>query len=49
MNNLELKLSADDLGQKILLYKDGGTYFPEPFQHLVMDNFLPLDVAYVIQ
>ena len=45
MNNSMLKALADELSQKILTSKDDGTYFSEPFQHLVIDNFLPLDVA----
>ena len=45
MNNSMLKALADELSQKIVSSKDNGTYFSEPFQHLVIDNFLPLDVA----
>ena len=45
MNNAALKILADDLSKKILSSKGGGSYFSEPFQHLVLDNFLPLEVA----
>ena len=45
MNNAMLKNLAGELSQKILSSKNDGTYFSEPFQHLVIDNFLPLDVA----
>ena len=41
MNNSMLKALADELSQKIISSKDDGTYFSEPFQHLVIDNFLP--------
>jgi Rps23 Pro-64 3,4-dihydroxylase Tpa1-like proline 4-hydroxylase len=46
MNNSELKILVDDLSKKIITAKDEGTYFFEPFQHLVIDNFLPLSVAH---
>ena len=45
MDNKALKVLANDLSQKILLSKDEGTYFSMPFQHLIIDNFLPLDIA----
>ena len=45
MNNSALKILADQLSQKILSSKDDGTYFLEPFQHLVIDNFLPQEIA----
>lgn len=45
MNNSTLKILADDLCKKILASKCDGNYFSEPFQHLVIDNFLPLDFA----
>lgn len=45
MNNAALKILAEDISQKIILSKDKGTYFSEPFQHLVIDDFLPVHVA----
>lgn len=45
MNNSTLKILADELSKKIFSSKHDGTYFSEPFQHLVIDNFLPLDLA----
>lgn len=48
MNNSELKRLAEALSLKILSSKASGTYFSEPFQHIVIDDFLPADLAHDI-
>lgn len=45
MKNSELKIIANKLGDKISSAKNFGFYFSEPFQHIVLDNFLPVEVA----
>ena len=45
MNNEKLKCLADNLMEKILSSKVNGNYFSEPFQHIVIDNFLPMETA----
>lgn len=45
MNNSDLKRLADNLRHKILSSKEHGNFFVEPFQHLIIDDFLPIDVA----
>lgn len=40
-----LKSIAEELSNKILNSRENGTYSSEPFQHIVVDNFLPIDFA----
>jgi hypothetical protein len=40
-NQSNLKIIAEELANKILVSKLNDTYNSEPFQHIVIDNFLP--------
>ena len=44
-NQSNLKSIAEELSNKILNSRNNGTYSSEPFQHIVIDNFLPIDFA----
>jgi len=45
VKNSELKLVANELAAMILASKKTGNYYSEPFQYLVLDDFLPIDLA----
>ena len=45
MKQKELKLVAEEIAKKILNSKTTGEYSNDPYQHLVIDNFLPADLA----
>lgn len=44
MNNKRLGILANELSDRILSASDNEA-FSEPFQHIVLDNFLPIDIA----
>jgi Rps23 Pro-64 3,4-dihydroxylase Tpa1-like proline 4-hydroxylase len=44
-NQSNLKIIAEELANKILVSKENGNYNLEPFQHIVIDNFLPDNLA----
>lgn len=45
MEQIELKRIADSCAQKIVATKTNSSYFEKPFQHLIIDNFLPTELA----
>lgn len=45
MNQYDLKRAAIAGAEKILQSKPNESYFDEPFRHLVLDDFLPSDLA----
>lgn len=45
MKQKKLKLVAEEIAKKILNSKTTGEYSDDPYQHLVIDNFLPADLA----
>lgn len=44
-NQANLKILAEELASKIIGSRENGTYYSDPFQHIVIDNFLPVNFA----
>lgn len=44
-NQAQLKLAAEECAAKVRTAKVGSEYFTEPYKHIVIDNFLPVDLA----
>ena len=45
MEQFELKKLADETAKKILLSQKNGNYYQDPFQYVIIDDFLPTPVA----
>lgn len=45
MKNSDLRILADDLSDKIFNAEANNSYFPDPFQHIILDDFLPQETA----